>query len=123
MAKIDLGTKYPSHPEVATSKGSSNKTSYPSFHVTGKAALHSMPDEFQAHGHFKIVHRSKGKRTGEPETYSHEVEVHHLTPARGSGKGSAKSESGSDLDDAFTKIEEKKAKKAGKHVDPDNDGD
>lgn len=118
--KIDLGTTHSKKESYPTVSDNKDKTFFPSFHVTGKKELHDMPDEFDGHAHFKVVHRSKSKRDGQPETYSHEIEIHHISH---DGKKTPKPDAGEDLDSALTKIEEKKAQKTGKHADPDGDGD
>ena len=119
MAKIDLGAKMAEMGSMAVDKPSKQpKVSYPSFHVRGKKELHDLPDEFDGHGHFKITSRSKTQRSGEPESYSHEIEIHHLEPVKGSeGKKSKQPDAGEKLDSALTKIEGEKAKKAEKTKD------
>lgn len=109
---IDLGTKSgggPSpcgHPEVADKKKEPS-VHYPTFYVSGVKALHELPDEFEGTATFKIVSRTESQRSGQPESYSCEVEVRNISPSV-SSKRTKKEDAESGLDKALSKIEKKK---------------
>jgi len=101
---IDLGVT-PQDSGLAQAKESAQKPqpSYPSFHARNVAALHDLPEgKFHFHAVGRVVSKTKTTRNGKDE-YSHEVEVHSITPK--SGKKD-KDEGG--LDKALNDIEKKK---------------
>lgn len=101
---INLGTA-PQASSMMVEKGENAKpkTSYPSMRVTGKKELDALPEgHFHFIGKGKVVHRSSTKREGEPESVSHEIEVHSMKPIK-KPDGAAKN-----LDEQMDKVAKKK---------------
>lgn len=113
---IDLGQPFPKA-ETAAKFNDTKKKSFPTMHVHGIKALDSLPE---GHFHFmakgKVVHRSATQRAGQPESVSHEIEVHSMKPM---GKGEPKG----GLDGAMKKIEKKKTGALPSDDDGDEPGD
>lgn len=108
---INLGTA-PQESEMKPAMASDKpKTRYPSMRVTGKKELDSLPEgHFHFIGKGKVVHRSSTQREGEPESVSHEIEVHSMKPIK------KQNEPAKNLDEQMTKVAKKK-------MGADDDGD
>jgi len=100
---INLGTA-PQESEIRPATPSDKpKTRFPSMRVTGKKELDDLPEgHFHFIGKGKVVHRSSTQREGEPESVSHEIEVHSMKPIK-KPDGAAKN-----LDEQMNKVAKKK---------------